>query len=71
MGFMIQKKREEAGLTQEALAQKAGISRALLSLLETNKTTVTTTKTLQKIAKALGCSVNDIFLRMMSSILSK
>lgn len=61
MGFMIQKKREEVGLTQEALAQKAGISRALLSLLETNKTTVTTTKTLQKIAKALDCSVNEIF----------
>lgn len=53
--------REKANLTQEKLAQVSGVSRTIISGLESGAITVTTTKTLAKIADALNVSVNDIF----------
>ena len=50
------------GLTQEELAEKADVSRTIISGLETGAITVTTTGTLVKIANALGKKVSDIFL---------
>ena len=48
-------------MSQEELANKAGISRATLSNLENNIEKATSTKTLIKIAAALGVSVDQIF----------
>ena len=46
----------------EELAKKAGVSRTIISGLESGTINVTTTKTLKKIAEALGKNVSDIFL---------
>lgn len=62
MGYKIREKRKEKKMSQEELGKKANISRAIISELETGKRTVTSTKTLSKIAAALECSVADIFL---------
>ena len=62
MGYRIREMRKEKKMSQEELCKKAKVSRGILSELETGKRTVTSTKTLSKIAEALECSVTDIFL---------
>lgn len=62
MQYKVKEYREEIGITQEELAKKADVSRAIISGLESGSITVTTTKTLMKIAEALGKNVSDIFL---------
>ncbi len=61
MGFKIKEHRQEIGMSQEELAEKAGVSRAIISGLESGRVTVTSTKTIEKIAKALDKEVSDIF----------
>lgn len=61
MNCKIKELREKSGVSQEDLAIKAGISRATLSGLESGRVTVTTTGTLEKIAKALGRNVSEFF----------
>lgn len=51
--------REQRGLTQEALAAKAGISTAYLCQIETRKR-VGAVKTLKAIANALALRVDDL-----------
>ncbi|MCD7753166.1 MAG: helix-turn-helix domain-containing protein [Clostridiales bacterium] len=53
--------RKAKGMTQEELAKKAGISRTVVWGLETGRCSATTTRTLINLAKALECSVADIF----------
>jgi len=53
--------REEKGISQEELSEKSGVSRTTISELETEKKEVTTNITLEKIAKALGEKVSNIF----------
>ena len=53
--------REKQGISQEELAEKSEVSRTTISELETEKKEVTTNITLEKIAKALGLKVADIF----------
>ena len=62
MGYKIKECREEAHITQDELARRAKVSRAIISGLESGRTTITTTDTLRKIADALGKKVSDIFL---------
>lgn len=62
MGYRIRELREERGMTQTELAEKSNVTRATIWKLETGKDEITTTKTLMKIAEALGVSVNDLFL---------
>ncbi len=62
MGFRIKELREERGMTQTELAEKAGVARATIWKLETGEDEITTTKTLIRIAEALGVGVNDLFL---------
>lgn len=62
MAFMIREYREALGMTQVELSVKSGVSRAIISGLETGAIKVTTTDTLIKIAEALGKRVSDIFL---------
>lgn len=63
MGFRIKELREEAGITQTDLAEKSGISRTTLNRLESGQIKVTTTRTLSKLAVALGVCVEDLFYR--------
>lgn len=60
--YKIKEFREEAKMSQVELSEKAGVSRAIISGLESGTIEVTTTKTLVKIADALGKKVSDIFL---------
>lgn len=63
---MIQNKvkefREELGLTQEELSKQAGISRTMISKLETGQKIDCKVSTLYAIANALNQKVSDIFL---------
>jgi len=61
--YKVKECRERKGITQEELAKRSGVSRAIISGLESGTITVTTTKTLIKIAEALDKKVSDIFLQ--------
>lgn len=54
----LKRLREAAGLSQPALAKKAGVSQQLISQLENGKNA--TTKHLPKIARALGVTIREI-----------
>ncbi len=56
----IKEMREKIGMSQEELAKRSMISRTIISGLETGAITVTTTKTLAKIAQAMDCKVSEI-----------
>lgn len=61
MTIHLKEARLESGMTQEELAKKAGVSRPMISFIETGKITNISTGTLVKIAEALGKSINDLF----------
>ena len=57
MLLQIRKQRLLKGLTQEELSRRSKISKSIIG-----KITVTTTKTLVRIAEALECSISKFFL---------
>lgn len=61
MGYKIKDCRKKINITQEELAKRSGVSRTIISGLESGSITVTKTDTLTKIANALGKKVSDIF----------
>lgn len=61
MGYKIKEIREAKRMSQTELSEKAGVSRTIIWALETDPCAVTTTKTLGKIADALGASISEIF----------
>ena len=61
MGYKIKEMREKKEMSQEKLSELSGVSRSIISGLESGRVTVTTTMTLLRIAKALGGAVDDIF----------
>lgn len=61
MGYRIKEVREDKRMTQEELAEKSGVSRGTICALENGTARATTTKTLLKIAQALGTSIDAIF----------
>lgn len=61
MGFKIRETREKIGISQEELSKTSGVSRTIISGLENGTITTTTTKTLSRIAEALGVRVSEIF----------
>lgn len=62
MKYNIKELRTELGISQESLSESSGVSRAIISSLESGREVTTTTETLSKLAKALGKNVSDIFL---------
>lgn len=61
MGYKIKEVREAQNMTQEELATASGVSRGTISALENGSEKNTTSKTLLKIANALGTTVDNIF----------
>lgn len=61
MGYKIKEIREAKKMTQEELAEKSGVSRGTISALETGIERNTTSKTLLRLALALGTSIDSIF----------
>lgn len=61
MGYKIKEVRENRNMTQEELSEKSGVSRGTISALENGVERITTTKTLARLAKALGVPVESIF----------
>lgn len=61
MSYRIKELRKEKHLTQEELCAKSGVSRQIVSLLESGANVNTTTETLMRLASALECRVSDIF----------
>lgn len=60
--YKIKDLREKQGMTQQELSEKSGVSRTIISELESGKRSVTRTDTLLKISKALKLPIKDIFL---------
>lgn len=60
--YKVKEIRTKNGFTQEELSRKSGVSRAIISKLESNEEVVTSTDTLKRIANALNVSVSAIFL---------
>lgn len=61
MGYKIKECREAMKISQEELSKRSGVSRTIISGLESGSISVTTTETLLKIARALDKKVSDIF----------
>ncbi|MGT2959344.1 XRE family transcriptional regulator [Streptococcus bovimastitidis] len=57
----IKELREEKNMSQEELADKSGVSRTTISLLETQKSTTVKLSTLKKLANALEVKVGYFF----------
>lgn len=57
----IEKIRKAQNMTQEELAQKSSVSRVTIGNFENGKIKVTTNQTMEKIAKALGKKINEVF----------
>lgn len=62
MRYKILEARQRAKMSQEELAEKSGVSRTIISGLESGSRVTTSTATLEKIAKALNTPVSKIFL---------
>lgn len=60
MRFLIWEARRVVGITQAELAQRSGVGRTVINGLETGARTVTSTRTLEKLAAALGTSVRKL-----------
>lgn len=61
MGYRIREFRKERGMTQEELSAVSGVSRTIISGLESGRIQETTIGTLHKIANALGKQIFEIF----------
>lgn len=62
MELNIREKRKSLKMSQEELAGLAGVSRQTIINLENNASKNITVITLQKIASALNCSVDDLLI---------
>lgn len=61
MGYNIKAVREKKGWSQEKLAKESGVSRSIISGIESGRIKTTTTFTLLRIAEALGTKIDKIF----------
>lgn len=61
MGYRLKECREEKHMTQAKLAEKSGVSRVAISLIETGSIRNVSSMTLLKLANALGVSVDSLF----------
>ena len=58
----VKERRSELGMTQEELSEKSGVSRTIISKIESNQKIDVKLSTLVALANALKQSVESIFL---------
>jgi XRE family transcriptional regulator, master regulator for biofilm formation len=58
LGEKVQRLRKERGMTQSELAERAGVSQAIISRLENKVRTNVNADVLKGLAKALGCTTD-------------
>ena len=61
-GLNLRLKRKKSGMTQLALAEKAGVTRGYVGLIERGETSITLEK-VYRLADALECDVLDLLPR--------
>lgn len=61
VGYKIKDRREALRMSQEELSAKSGVSRQTISSIENNPEKSVSTKTLEKIAFALGTTIGNLF----------
>lgn len=61
-GDVVRQQREASGISQEDLADRAGLHRTYISLIERGLRTSSIT-TVQRLAEALGVSMTDLIAR--------
>lgn len=61
MGHKLKEFRKKCKMSQEELAARSGVSRQTISSIENDGAEAATTKTLVKIADALGTTVGNLF----------
>jgi transcriptional regulator with XRE-family HTH domain len=59
-GNKVRKERTKLGLSQEALAAKAGVHRTYIGMIERAEKNITL-ENIEKMAKALGLKLSDFF----------
>lgn len=57
----VRRARERAEMTQVALAQASGLTQAFISAIEIGDYSAMTLDTSRALARALGCTVDDLF----------
>jgi transcriptional regulator with XRE-family HTH domain len=62
MEYKIKEIREKKRMSQAELAEVSGVSRATIIRIESAEDVVINTKTLEKLASALGVSIRTLFL---------
>ena len=62
-GLNLRLKRKRSGMTQQALAEKAGVTRVYVGLIERGETSITLEK-VYRLADALECDVFDLLPRL-------
>lgn len=68
MKYSIRDRRQEAGLTQKELAEKAGCTRQFINMLESEDQDFNiSTDLLIGLADALHCRIDDLILRPVST----
>ena len=64
VSYNIKQRREELNMSQEELSWKSGVSRSIISELESGKRVENTTiETIVKISRALDTPIQKIFLK--------
>ena len=64
VSYNIKQRREELNMSQEELSLKSGVSRSIISELESGKRVEKTTiETIVKISRALDTPIQKIFLK--------
>lgn len=64
VSYNIKQRREELNMSQEELSLKSGVSRSIISELESGKRVENTTiETIVKISRALNTPIQKIFLK--------
>ena len=58
MGYKVKEIREKKKLTQEELSEKSGVSRTIISAMESGKDVTTTTKTLYERTEGIYLSIS-------------
>ena len=61
-GLKLRQRRKKAGITQNELEKKTGVTRVYVGLIERGETSITLEK-VYRLAEALKCDVSDLLPR--------